>query len=244
MYPSNVSTFPSHRAQPPHTHGEAEQEARGHLWGSLITRATPSPAGKRVSACPEGTCNVGDTDEPPSHPGKGCHSCAGTEPRSRAHCVNPALPELFSWISLEMELGSHPAAAGVLGSSWKLEQLQAHSSGSPSASRARAGRRGASDLPPCSLYWPQCLMPSTCQGRGRGLVPSSLFTWPCWSHFGDALDPGAPAGWHCLSRPWTGTEDRTCSPHTNMGEVFPGQCPSPGCSSVLLSPSCPQRMAL
>lgn len=102
--------------------------------------------------------------------------------------MNPALPELFSWISLEMELGSHPAAAGVLGSSWKLEQLQAHSSGSPSASRARAGRRGASDLPPCSLYWPQCLMPSTCQGRGGGWFP--------------ALCSHGPAG-PILGMPWT-----------------------------------------
>lgn len=38
--------------------------------------------------------------------------------------------------------------------------------------------------------------------------------------------------------------DSTCSPHINMGEIFRGHCPSPGCSSLLLLPSCPERMAL
>lgn len=146
-----------------------------------------------------------------------------------------------------MELGSHPAAVAVMGSYSKLEQLEAHSSGSLSASRARAGRRGGSDFPPCSLCCPSLATVPHAQhmpGQGARLVPSSVFTWPCWSHFGGALHPRAPARWHCLSRHWTGTGDRTCSPHTNTGVVFPGQCPSPGCSSVLLSPSCPQRMAL
>lgn len=177
MHPSDVPSFPSHRAHPPHTHAEAEQEARGSLWGSLSTRATPPPAGKRGSACPEGTGNLGDTGEPPSHPGEGC---AGKEPLSRAHCVNPALLELFSWISLEMELGSHPAAAASWGaprgwSSWKhipLAPICLQSQG-----RQKGGIRFAPMLPLLSfaaLFWPQCLMPSTCQSRGPGLVPSSV----------------------------------------------------------------------
>uniref|UniRef100_A0A8C6NA60 Voltage-dependent L-type calcium channel subunit alpha n=1 Tax=Melopsittacus undulatus TaxID=13146 RepID=A0A8C6NA60_MELUD len=38
--------------------------------------------------------------------------------------------------------------------------------------------------------------------------------------------------------------DNTCSPPMNMREIFHGQCPSPGCSCLLLSPSSPERMAL
>lgn len=38
--------------------------------------------------------------------------------------------------------------------------------------------------------------------------------------------------------------DSTCSPHIDMGETFHGHCPSPGCSSLLLLPSCLEMMAL
>lgn len=89
--------------------------------------------------------------------------------------MNPALLELFSWISLEMELGSHSAAAA----SWRVPRgwnsnipLAPHLP--PEPGQAEGRHQICSHAPFSAFCWPQCLMPSTCQGRGPGLVPSSV----------------------------------------------------------------------
>lgn len=223
MHPSDVPAFPSHRAHPPHSHGEAEQEERSPLWGSLITRATPPPAGKRDNVCPkrdnvcpEGASNVGDTGEPPSCPGKGW---AGQEPLSRAQCVNPA----WRW-------------------SWAPTLLLQQSWGAPGSWNSWKHIPLAPNLPP---------EPGQAE-KGHEICLLLLL-------LGTVPGQGARAGSHGPAGPilgvlWTqelqqdgiaypGTGDRTCSPHTNVGQAFPGHCPSTSHSSVLLSPSCPQRMA-
>lgn len=228
MHPSDVPSFPSHRAHPPHTHGEAEQEARGSLWGSLITRAIPPPAGKRGSACPGGTQVILSL---PSWE-RLCWEGATLQGSLNESSLGGAF-----LLDQPGDGAGLPLCCSIMGSSSRLEQQ--HSSGSPPASRARAGRREASDLLPCSLF---CLLLAT--------VPHAQHLPGQGARAGSQLCSHGPAG-PILGVPWTQElqQDGTACPGTGQWTLtwersVPGYCPSTCCSSVLLSPSCPQRMAL
>uniref|UniRef100_A0A8D2NDI8 Voltage-dependent L-type calcium channel subunit alpha n=1 Tax=Zonotrichia albicollis TaxID=44394 RepID=A0A8D2NDI8_ZONAL len=158
-----------------------------------------------------------------------CTAQFGVPPALISECWWLSLA-LFSWISLEMELGSHPAA---LTAPWGAPQT-AGTAGSTfpwlPISLQRQGRRGASDLP----HAPFAGHSASCLARARAgslLSVHVALLVPFWGC------PGAPAGWHCLSRHWAGTGTGPAAPTltwegSSLGSV-PAHVAHPGCALLL-----------
>lgn len=185
--------------------------------------------------------NAGAMGEPPSPPGKGCHRCAGEELVSRAPRHEASFAGAF--LSDQPREGAKPPPQCCSGHRVLIQAGTARSSMSlapqlpPEPGQKKRLCQVCSHTPLAALGWPQWLITWQVPGQEiRANSQLSLPTWPCWSHYGwcpgPRMGPRVPSG------------DSSYSPSINMGEIFHGHCPSPGCSSLLLSPSCPERMAL